>query len=60
MLRLIKAEIFVLFKTRTFKVLCVISILLGLMLVGLSKLISSEDFIKSSLLVHLVLERWKY
>jgi ABC-2 type transport system permease protein len=49
MLRLIKAEIFVLFKTRTFKVLCVISILLGLMLVGLSKLISSEDFIKSSL-----------
>ena len=49
MLRLIKAEIYVLFKTRTFKVLCVIGLLLAMMLLGLTKLISSEDFIKSSL-----------
>lgn len=49
MLRLIKAEIYVLFKTRTFKVLCIIGLLLAMMLLGLTKLISSEDFIRSSL-----------
>lgn len=49
MLRLLNAEIYILFKSRTFKVLCIIAIMLSLLLVCLSKLISSEDFIKSSL-----------
>lgn len=49
MLRLIHAEIYKLFRTRTFKVLCVISLVLALLFIGLTKLASSEDFIKSSL-----------
>ncbi|MDD7793886.1 ABC transporter permease subunit [Clostridium sp. 'White wine YQ'] len=49
MTRLIKAEIYKVYKTRVIKVLCVIMILLAVMLLGLSKLLSSEDFIKSSL-----------
>jgi ABC-2 type transport system permease protein len=49
MLRLINAEVYILFKSRTFKVLCVIAIMLSLLLVGLSKLMSTEDFIKSNL-----------
>jgi len=49
MYRLIKAEIYTLFKTRAFKVLCIIALCCSLMLIGMSKLISSEDFLKSSL-----------
>ncbi|WP_238882706.1 ABC transporter permease subunit [Clostridium sp. YIM B02551] len=49
MTRLIKAEIYKVYKTRVIKVLCVIMILLAVMLLGISKLLSSEDFIKSSL-----------
>ena len=49
MLRLAKAQVYVLFKGRTFKVLCVISILLGLILIGGAKLASSEELIRSSL-----------
>lgn len=49
MLRLVKAEIYILFKTRAFRVLCVIAVILGLLLVGLSRMASSEDFLKSSL-----------
>lgn len=49
MLRLIHAEIYKLFKTRIFIILCVISILLGLLVVGSSKIMSSEDVIRSSL-----------
>lgn len=49
MFRLIKAEIYTLFKTKSFKVLCIIALLCSFMLIGLTKLISSEEFIKSSL-----------
>lgn len=49
MLRLVKAELYKLFKGRAFKVLCVAAVLIGLMLLGLTKLVSSEDFIRSSL-----------
>lgn len=49
MLRLIHAEIYKLFRTRTFKVLCLVSLLLALLVIGLTKLTSSEDFIKNSL-----------
>jgi ABC-2 type transport system permease protein len=49
MLRLINAEIYILFKSRTFKVLCVIAIMIALISVGMTKLISSEDFLKNSL-----------
>ena len=49
MLRLIKAEIYKLFKTKTFRVLCVVALLIGFVIAGLAKLTSSEDFIKSSL-----------
>ena len=49
MLRLINAEIYILFKNRTFKVLCVIAIMIALFSVGMTRLISSEDFLKSSL-----------
>ena len=49
MTRLIKAEIYKVYKTRVIKVLCVVMILLAVMLLGISKLLSSEDFIKSSL-----------
>ncbi|ADL53864.1 ABC transporter permease subunit [Clostridium cellulovorans] len=49
MLRLIKAELYVLFKTRTFKVLCAIALFLAIGVLGLTKLMSSEEFIKSSL-----------
>lgn len=49
MLRLIKAELYKLFRTRAFKVLCIIALMLGIFLVGMSKLMASEDFIKSSL-----------
>ena len=42
MLRLVKAEIYILFKTRTFKVLCVIALLLGLLLVGESSMSQSS------------------
>lgn len=49
MTRLIRAEIYTLFKTRAFKVLCILALLSSFMLIGLTKLISSEDFLKSSL-----------
>lgn len=49
MLRFIKAETYKLFKSRIFIVLCVIALWIGLVSAGMSKLISSEDFIKSSL-----------
>lgn len=49
MFRLIHAEIYKLFKTRIFIILCIISILLGLLVVGSSKIASSEDIIRSSL-----------
>lgn len=49
MLRLIKAQTYVLFKTRTFKVLCIVAILMGLMLGGIAKLMSSEGFIRGAL-----------
>jgi ABC-2 type transport system permease protein len=49
MLRLIKAELFKLFRTRAFKVLCIIALLLGVFVVGISKLMTSEEFIKSTL-----------
>lgn len=49
MLRLINAEIYILFKSRVFKVLCVVAIVMALILIGMSKLVSSEDFIKSNL-----------
>lgn len=49
MFRLVKAESYILYKTRTFKVLCIIAILLGLMVIGTTKLVSSEDFLRSSL-----------
>lgn len=49
MLRLINAEIYILLKSRVFKILCIVAIALALILVGVSKLVSSEDFIKSSL-----------
>lgn len=49
MLRLVKAESYILFKTRTFKVLCIIAVLLSLIIIGTTKLASSEDFIRSSL-----------
>ncbi|MDT8716915.1 ABC transporter permease subunit [Clostridium sp. 19966] len=49
MFRLIKAEAYVLFKTKAFRVLCVIALLIAFMTIGISKLMSSEDFIKSSL-----------
>lgn len=47
--RLVSAEIYILFKSKTFKVLCIIAIMVALFSVGISKLISSEDFLKSSL-----------
>lgn len=47
--RLIHAEIYKLFKTRTFTVLCVVAILLSLLSIGTAKMMSSKDFIKSSL-----------
>lgn len=49
MLRLIRAELYKLFKTRTFKVLLIVSILMALLSISLSKLTSSEEFIKSTL-----------
>lgn len=49
MLRLVKAELFKLSKTKTFMVLCIVAFMLALMTIGSEKLISSEDFIRSSL-----------
>lgn len=49
MLRLIHAEIYKLFRTRTFKVLCVVAILLAVVSIGSAKLLSSKDFFRSSL-----------
>lgn len=49
MCRLIHAEIYKLFRMRSFKILCIIALILGISMAGLSKLSSSEDFIKSSL-----------
>lgn len=49
MLRLINAEMYILFKSKTFKVLCIIAIIFALFTVGTSKLMSSKDFLKSSL-----------
>ncbi|MGH4122722.1 MAG: ABC transporter permease subunit [Clostridium sp.] len=45
MLRLVKAEIYILFKTRTFKVLCVIALFLGLLLLGQSS--STQNRLKA-------------
>lgn len=49
MLRLIKAELFKLFKTKSFMVLCIIAVLIACMTIGVTKLMSSEDFLRSSL-----------
>ncbi|WP_010234519.1 ABC transporter permease subunit [Clostridium arbusti] len=49
MLRLIHAEIYKLFKTRIFIVLCIVAIVIGMIIVGTSKIMSSEDVIRSSL-----------
>ncbi|NLZ47677.1 MAG: ABC transporter permease subunit [Clostridiales bacterium] len=49
MSRLIKAEIYTLFKTRAFKILCIIALLCSLMLIGITKLVSSEQFLKNNL-----------
>lgn len=49
MLRLVKAEIYKLFKSRALKILCVVAVLMGLMFLGITRMVSSEDFIRSSL-----------
>jgi ABC-2 type transport system permease protein len=49
MLRLIRAEIYKLFKTKKFIVICIVALLLSLSTVGMAKLFSSEDFLRSSL-----------
>lgn len=49
MCRLIKAEIYKLFRMKSFKILCISALILGIFIASVSKLSSSEDFIKSSL-----------
>lgn len=49
MCRLIKAEIYTLFKSRAFKVLCIIALLSSVMLIGIAKLVTSEEFLRSSM-----------
>lgn len=48
MSRLLKAELFKLIKSRAFRVMCIVSIIMALMVVGIDKLVTSESFIKSS------------
>lgn len=50
MLRLIRAEIYKLFKTKKFIVLCVIAVLLSLSTIGMTKLMSTEDYWRSGLI----------
>ena len=49
MSRLLKAEMYKLKKTTAFKVLIILSIFFALMSIGITKLISSEDFLRNSL-----------
>lgn len=49
MRRFVKAEIFKLYKNKTFRVLCVVSLVVAIFSFSMLKLVSSEDFIKSSL-----------
>ncbi|SHH33184.1 ABC transporter permease subunit [Clostridium grantii] len=49
MSRLLKAEIFKLFKNKTFIVLCIVAFALGIFNFGMTNIVSSEDFIRSSL-----------
>ncbi|AJA47116.1 ABC-2 family transporter protein [Clostridium pasteurianum DSM 525 = ATCC 6013] len=49
MCRMIHAEIYKLFRTRTFKVLCIVAVILAIISIGTSKIMSSEDFFRSSL-----------
>ncbi|MHC1684018.1 MAG: ABC transporter permease subunit [Clostridiaceae bacterium] len=49
MIRLINAQLFIMFKTRTFKVLCIIALVLSLLTVIGAKLMSSEEFLKNNL-----------
>lgn len=48
MLRLMKAELYKLFKGRAFKTLCVVAVVLGILLVGITSIIT-EDFLMDSL-----------
>lgn len=47
--RFVKAEIFKLYKDRTFRVLCIVSLVVAVFSLSMLKLVSSESFIKSSL-----------
>ena len=47
MLRILKAELFKLKKNTTFKVLCLIILLVSFFSIGITKLMSSEGFIDS-------------
>lgn len=49
MRRFVKAEIFKLYKNRTFVVLCIVSLVVAVFSLSMLKLVSSESFIKSSL-----------
>ncbi|WP_461204756.1 ABC transporter permease subunit [Clostridium sp. DL1XJH146] len=49
MLRLLRAEIYKLFRNRAFIILCIIALGFGILNFGMTKLVSSEDFIRSSL-----------
>lgn len=49
MLRLLKAEIFKLFKNKTFMVLCFVALAIAILNFAMTKLTSSEEFLKSSL-----------
>ncbi|MFA9398336.1 MAG: ABC transporter permease [Clostridiaceae bacterium] len=49
MIRLLKAETFKLFRNKTFVVLCIVALGLGIFNIGMTKLISSEDFIRKSM-----------
>lgn len=49
MSRLIKAELFKLIKSRSFRVLCAVALIMALFIVGIQKLVTSEGFIKNSM-----------
>ena len=49
MIRLLKAELFKLFKNKTFRVLCIVAIAIGILNFSMTKLISSEEYLRNSL-----------
>ena len=47
MYRLIKAEIFKLFKNKTFKVLCIVAIILSIITIVMTSIMTEDFFIKA-------------